>query len=149
VEDFGPGGADTTVGRAWRPRPEHDRFIRRLLALTEGRGIAVYWLTSTLSPGTQSYRERYGFDAAYEAFLRRMQGEFPHLVVLDSRRLGLDRTAFIDPVHLDARGASILSVAVADAIAGEGPAESRWVSLAPRPAPDDPRMARAGAAVNK
>lgn len=141
-EDYGPAGQGSTAGLAWRPRPENERFVRRFLGLARDRGITVYWVTTTLSPATQAYRERCGFGAAYDAFLRRMQGEFPNLTILDSRRLGLDRTVFIDPVHLDERGGTALSEAVADAIAGDRPDRARWVRLESRPAPADPQMAR-------
>ena len=142
ADDFGPPGSAPSLGLTWRPRPENERSLRRLLGLARDRGIAVYWLTTTLSPGAQAYRESHGFDASYEAFLRRMQAEFPDLTVLDTRRLGLDRSAFVDPVHLDERGASVLSAAVADAIAADRPGGPRWVRLGSRPAPGDPRMAR-------
>ena len=110
VEDYGPAGADSSAGRAWRPRLENERSLRTLFELAERRGIAVYWVTSTLSPGAQGYRERAGFDAALmRAFIScgRMQAEFPGLTVLDSRSLGLDRTAFVDPVHLELTRAGI------------------------------------------
>jgi hypothetical protein len=132
-----PGFADVPGPDAggrfiWRPEPENLRFTRRLLDLAARQGIAVYWVMPTISPAHQALRERRGVDGAYEAFVRRMQGEFPGLVVLDARRAGWDHRVFHDSCHLDARGAIALSMAVADAIAAEPP-PSRWAALSPRP----------------
>jgi hypothetical protein len=152
-----PGFADVPAPDAggrfvWRPEPENLQFTRRLLDLAARHGIAVYWVMPTISPAHQAVRERRGIDGAYEAFVRRMQGEFPGLVVLDARRAVWDRGVFHDSCHLDRRGAIALSEAIADAIAA-GPSPSRWVGLSPRPAgADEPdiedvdqsRMAQAG-----
>jgi hypothetical protein len=106
---------------SWRPRRENLAGLRRLLALAESRGIAVYWVTPVLSPGERDRRGRAGVTAAYEGFLDRLQRDFPALVVLDSSGLTLEASVFVDPLHLDGRGALALTEAVARAMERPGP----------------------------
>lgn len=145
TDDPGPGEPRSDAGLSWRPSPANDRYLRRFLGLASRRGISVYWLSSPMSPSERAARERSGLQAGVDGFLRRLQGEFSNLVVLDTRSLGLDRTVFGDPYHLDGRGAAVLSLAVADAIAA-GPS-SRWVTLA-REAPHVAAGTPGGAATN-
>jgi hypothetical protein len=119
-----PGSA---AGLAWRPTLANERYLRRFLRLAAGRGVGVYWVSSPLSPNERARREREGLTEGYDRFLRRLQAEFPNLVVLETRPLDFDRAAFGDPYHLDGAGAAVLSLAVAEAIA-TGPA-SRQVAL--------------------
>ncbi len=114
--------------KTWQPKPENERSIRRLLALAESRGIAVYWVTTTLSPGALGVRTHLGLHAGYLAYLRRLQAEFPRLTVLDVDGMGFDASAFSDPCHLKGEGATRLTGAVAAAIAGPG---ESWVRLGP------------------
>jgi hypothetical protein len=112
--------------RVWKPTREGSVYLHRLLALARERGIAVYWITPPLSPAQRERLERSGLIATYEWYLRRLQAEYPGIVVLDSSKLGLDRSSFIDIIHLDTRGSLELTAAVARAIRGGG---SRWVAL--------------------
>jgi hypothetical protein len=75
----------------------------------------------------------------YDRYLSRLQDEFPNLVVLETRTMGFDRTAFGDNYHLVGPAAAVLSRSVADAIAA-GPPPSRSVALVP--VPDGPAVAR-------
>jgi hypothetical protein len=114
----------------WKPRREHERSIRRLLALADARGIAVYWVTTTMSPGALAVRTHLGLHAGYRDYLRGLQAEFPGLTVLDVDGMAFDASAFSDALHLKAEGAARLTEAVADAIAHRrGP----WVRLEPGP----------------
>ena len=45
-----------------------------------------------------------------------MQARYPDLVVLDGRHSGYDRSALADPMHLNGRGARVLSADVASAV---------------------------------
>ena len=145
VDDAGPAVAPSSAGHAWKPKPENERFLRRFLELARSRGIAVYWVTSTLSPASQAVRERLGLHEGYVRHLRRLQAEYPNLTVLDTLGLGLDRADFHDPCHLEGRAAARLSTAVADAIASGDPGGPRWVRLGPSASPGlDARMARGG-----
>ncbi len=128
-----PGAPAPQSGLTWRPDPPNERYLRRFLAMAANRGIAVYWLSSPLSPSERTARERSGLLAGFDGFLRRLQGEFPNLVVLETRTMDFDRTAFGDFYHLDGRAAAVLSRSVAEAIAA-GPPPSRWVALTKDPA---------------
>jgi hypothetical protein len=102
-------------------------------------------------------RRRSGSDAKYDAFLRSLQDRYPALTVLDARDAAFPASVFVDPIHLDIRGALALSASVADVLRGDlDPARSalpadskRWVRLAafrerPRPeALEDVELSRA------
>lgn len=118
ADDPRPGGV---IASDWRPRPENVRNVRRLLALAEARGIAVRWVVPPTSPAERERRRRSGLEAAYYGFLGRLRAEFPGLVVISMSGLELDRTSFVDPIHLDGRGASTLTSAVAAAMTRGGP----------------------------
>ncbi len=129
LDEPGPPSPGSAAGLAWRPTPANERYLRRFLRLAAGRGMDVYWVSSPLSPNERTRREREGLAEGYDRFLRRLQAEFPNLVVLETRTLGFDRTAFGDPYHLDGAGAAVLTRAVAAAIAA-GPNGTRNVALA-------------------
>ncbi len=112
----------------WTPQRENLAALRRLLALAESRGIAVWWVTPALSPGERDRGNRSGVTAAYRRLLDRLQAEFPALIVLDSSGLELDGSVFRDPLHLDGRGALALTDAVGRAMQSPGP---RQVVLGP------------------
>src|SRR5262249_52968391 len=67
------------------PDPVNLAFIRRFLGLAASRGIPVYYLMVPTRPDLQAECERSGIDAKYAAFLRRLQGEFPGLAVVNAR----------------------------------------------------------------
>jgi hypothetical protein len=137
-----PVGPPRTSGPAWHPKPENDRVVRRLLSLAEARGIAVYWVTTTLSPGARAVWEHNNLHKGYFDYLRRLQGDFPGVTILDVADLELDASAFNDPCHLNFRAAARLTEAVARAIASDG--GDRWVRLAP--AGEESKLARGGTA---
>ena len=113
-------------------------YARRLVALAESRGIAVYWLLPPHNPTHQATWEREGHDDYDERFARGLQREHPGLVVIDARHSAYPHEVFTDDVHLDRRGATTLSrdlgAVLAAGIGAEGP---RWVALpAYRPLPE-------------
>jgi hypothetical protein len=129
---------------AWRCDPVNGAYVLRFLKLTADRRLPVYLLIPPFSPGVQSGRERVGADAAFTRFARSLQARFPSLTVLDGRRLGLDHRAFLDGVHLDRRGASVLSAALADVLADHLDGKDRrprWVDLRPTPGAPRPETA--------
>ncbi|HEY2155738.1 MAG TPA: hypothetical protein VGH33_08910, partial [Isosphaeraceae bacterium] len=132
LDEPGPATPASDAGLAWRPTPANDRYVRRFLGLAASRGIDVYWVSPPMSPNERAQRERAGFVAGYDRFLGRLQDEFPNMVVLETRTLGLDRGAFGDPYHLDGIGAAVLSRAVAEAIS-TAPRTARRVALARSP----------------
>jgi hypothetical protein len=113
-------------------------YARRLVALADSCGARTYLLIPPFAPGLRARRLETGADAGYDAFVRSLQARAPGLVVLDARASGYPASVFIDPIHLDARGASALSAAVAGALTRDeaDPAQGRWVKLSPyRPTP--------------
>ena len=140
TDDPEPPGAPTPPGPGWRPTPANERYLRRFLGLAAMRGLAVYWVEAPLSPMERALRERKGIADGFGRFLRRLQGDFPNLVVIASQSIGFDRTNFGDAYHLNGPSAAVLSRSVGDAIAAGQPGESRWVNLAPPP--DGLRLAR-------
>jgi hypothetical protein len=132
-------------------------YARRIVALADERGIRAYLVIPPLVPQVHERRRRSGTDAKYDAFLRSLQDRYPALTVLDARDAGFPASVFVDPIHLDIRGALALSAGVADvlhrdldAARSALPADSkRWVRLAtfrerPRPeALEDVELSRA------
>ena len=117
----------------WKSHPLNADFADKFLALAGSRGIPVYWLLPPYYPGIQDRREAGGWDAAYMAFLRRLQARHANLVVIDGRHAGYAANALFDLTHLNRVGA----VAFSDSVAGvlrdrlEHPSESpnRWVEI--------------------
>ncbi|HEU5116729.1 MAG TPA: hypothetical protein VFT74_08660 [Isosphaeraceae bacterium] len=117
------------------PDPAAIASVLRLLSLARDRGMRFYWLITPLHPEAAGRHRASGFSAAYEAEVRRLVEDFPNVVVLDARHLGIKASQFVDAVHLDRDGAILLSSAVADILAAASPgADRRWVKLA-RPTP--------------
>jgi hypothetical protein len=116
----------------WAPVPSNADDVRRFLDLAASRGVPVFWLLPPSIPGWLSEAEGLGLVASHERFVRETSARHPNVVVLDARRARYPRDLFIDPTHLDRRGAVELSADVADALAPvlSGAAiGSRWVVL--------------------
>ena len=119
--------------RAWKCHPTNERYVRRFLDLAAARGIAVYWLLLPVAPRFQARRDALGLDDAYARFLAPLQARYANLAVLDARRDGFGAADFIDPLHLNERGARALSALVASAVARtSGPARLAQHSQGPR-----------------
>jgi hypothetical protein len=147
--------ADHDVTRPLRPE-DHGRlhsgtfwcdsinrqYISRFLSLAAARRIRVFWLLTPVTPEMQAERDRTGADGKFSRFVAGWLERFPGLVVLDGRRAGYDSAVFVDPIHLDARGAAALSDDVAAALARAPTAEDRrWVALPKyRARPADPTL---------
>jgi hypothetical protein len=118
---------------AWATNRVNVTYIRRILDLTATENIAVFWLLPPTSPGLQARREQSGTDAKHTKFVRSMQAAYPHVVVVDARRSGYAADLFVDPVHLDGRGATTLSADVAGILKERHPgrdvAANRWIEL--------------------
>ena len=132
-----PGAATNQAGKRWRAKAEHLDSLRKLLAQADAKGIAVFWLLPTNSPGLRSFRQTTGLEAAYLGTIQDLQSEFPSLIVLDPNDVLNDSVSFSDPCHLDHLGAWSLSIATAEAVRSrlflENVADSpfsRWMTLA-------------------
>jgi hypothetical protein len=107
-------------------------YTQRFLDLTAAHGIRVYYVLPPLPPHTQKDWIRSGADQKRVNDASEFQAHYPDLVVLDARCSGYPVTAFIDDVHLNATGASVLSGDVAAIMkqswSGTG-APRAWVTL--------------------
>jgi hypothetical protein len=134
TEPLGPPDLNepSTVPRDWRPDPVNARFVRRFLALTRERGIAVYWILPPPMPGVQAARERVGSDAAYLRFMARTTAKAPHVTVVDGRRAVYPAEVYSDPLHFDCRGMLAFSDDLAALLQQHPPGQPdrpRWLRL--------------------
>jgi len=124
---------DGVSPETWTCEPRNEAYLDRFLGLAGARGIPVFWLMPPLCPEVHARRARRGSDAAYGRFARGKLGRHRNLVVLDARPSGYDDTVHIDHLHLDRRGAAVLSGDVASALLDrlDGGNADRWVDLPP------------------
>ena len=105
-----------------------EQYLRKFLALAAANGVKVYWLILPVAPELHRARESKGQNAAYDAFVARVAGADPNVVVADARDSAYGADAFLDACHLAPRGAHALSLDLADLMAGP-PGAPRRVSL--------------------
>jgi hypothetical protein len=132
IVEGGESPRQGTSASRWRCRPENEVYIRRLIDLAADHRITVYWLIAPLSPDVRATRQQNGQEAAYSALVRKIQKDYPDLIVIDGRELEFDRDLFVDAVHVNGRGARLLSTAVANVLARdatEAGRKARWVTL--------------------
>lgn len=129
-----PGAALNKTGKRWRAKAEHLNPLHMMLAQADARGIAVFWLLPTNSPGLRSFRQTAGLEDAYLHTFHALQRAHPGLIVLDPKHVLNDPTRFSDPCHL---GVWTLSLATAKAVRSRLSHEnaantqnSRWIALA-------------------
>jgi hypothetical protein len=118
----------------WKPDPVVASYLERLFALAESRGIPVFWLVPPTVPEVLARHERVGTDRAFTRFARQLQARFPNVVVIDGRYAGYPPSVFIDPTHLDCRGAALFTDDLAPIIGrslSDLAASPRWVALPP------------------
>lgn len=127
----------------WHPHPVATIYLKRFVSLAQERGICVFWLMPPVIPELQTIRERNRTDYAFIQFARRIQDQFPNLVVVDGRSAGYPHTVFVDTTHLDRLGAVVFTdqiVSVVERALSRGPTGARWIALPrykERPAGDD------------
>jgi hypothetical protein len=110
------------------------RYVRRFLTLARDHGIKVFWLLPPVSPAVQRERERTGAERGHERFVRALEAEFDNLFIVDGRHSDYGSTVFVDPLHLDRRGACTLSAELAEIVRqyNRNPASGpRWIDLPP------------------
>lgn len=116
----------------WSCHPVNERYIHRFMALALQYRIPVYWVIPPVSPMMQQHDTYRGESLRFDAFVKRTQGSFSNLFVIDGRNSGLDRTYFVDHRHLDHDGGAILSAGIGEVIANglmRGAKQTRWTSL--------------------
>ena len=116
----------------WECDPINAAYFERFLALAASRGVPVFWLIPPLNPALEARRAQTKADEAYDRFVRLALDRHPEVVVLDARRSGYDNSVYIDALHLDERGAKVLTgdlaALVSDRLQRMGPAP-RWVEM--------------------
>jgi hypothetical protein len=123
---------DEVCPENWAIEPRNEIYLERFLALAGSRRITVYWLIPPLCPQAHALRSLRGSDLAYDRLARRMIARHPNVVVLDARRSGYDDSVHFDHVHLDRRGAAVLSLDVAAVLVdrpGRADGGSGWVEM--------------------
>lgn len=116
----------------WACEAVSEVYIRRLFEMLGDRGIPVVWLLPPVRHDLQAVRESTGVDRLYKEFARHLQGEYPHVMVVDGTHAAFAPDLFIDAFHLDRDGALALSTELAPILrdALNRPAQARrWVSL--------------------
>jgi hypothetical protein len=110
-------------------------YLDRTLELARSRGIWVFLVVTPVHPETLRARERLGLESSYLALVGSAAERYENVVVIDGRRVVEDGRVFLDSSqHMDVRGATVFSRALAEAIApwleDSGPGD-RWVVLPP------------------
>jgi hypothetical protein len=100
----------------WTCDPKDQVYIERFLALAESHRIAVYWLLPPMAPAVHARQALRGSNLAYDRFVRSIAAKHPGTVVLDARNSRYDDSVHIDFLHLDHRGASVLSADLATVV---------------------------------
>jgi hypothetical protein len=118
----------------WACDPKERTYAERFFALAESRQIQVYWLIPPMSPGVHTQRAILGTDARYDRFVRSISSKYPSAVILDARSSGYDDTVHVDHIHLNRRGATILSADLAEVVL-EGLTHGVARPPGPRPLP--------------
>lgn len=116
----------------WQPRPLHTTYLRRLLDLAAAHGITVCWLIPPIRPDVEAGFESLGIADGYTQFVRELVAGRSNVLVLDARGSGYGSDLFADPIHLNVRGATALSVELARRLElRETVEEVRWLPLPP------------------
>ena len=119
------------LNTGWKCQPANTAIIARFFELADKHSIPVYWVLTPIHPRLQGGRDRLGIDAAFTRFVQAQRDRAPgRVTVVDARRLGLSPERFIDATHLDARGASVLTTALARWFLNP-PSTDQWVQLEP------------------
>jgi hypothetical protein len=106
-------------------------YARGVFQLATARGARVLWLMPPVAPALQARREASGADDKFTQFAQAMQIEFPSIVVVDARKSRYSADEFVDPIHLNRRGAEALSEDLAEIIKSryEQAPNERWIPL--------------------
>jgi hypothetical protein len=95
--------------KIWICEPRDEVYINRFLALAESHQITVYWLMPPMAPEIHIRRTARGIDAVYDQFAQTIVARHPNTVILDAQGSGYDDSVHIDHLHLNVRGATVLS----------------------------------------
>ena len=119
----------------WKANKVNVTYLERFLNLAARHNVPVFWLLQPNATEVIQRRDRSGYSAQYDYFVRGYQEHYPQLFVIDGRQVGYPTSYFTDPVHLDRSGATAYSLGIADALrpfltSGQRP--PRWQLLPDR-----------------
>lgn len=126
----------------WYCHPTNAYYLDRFFALAAANHVQTYWLLPPFVPALQARRERSGVEARYMKLVQSALAKHPEVTLLDARHAGYGAGLFVDPSHLDRRGAVALSTAVASLLSRppqQLASASRWLEL-PQYTPQEPRL---------
>jgi hypothetical protein len=118
----------------WERNREESVYVHRFCALAAAHGIPVFCVLPPVAPAAQEARVRLGLDATYTQVVRSLLRRHREVVIVDARRSEYPDAAFADMVHLNSRGASVLSAELADLVThhrDRASSRGRWIHLAP------------------
>ena len=118
---------------SWEVHPTNAEYLRRFLDLAESHKIPVLWVVPPLLPALQAANDASGFSASQDAFLNAILARYPGTRVIDGRALLFPPDAFLDPNHLNHRGAVEFSAVLAEAIVAPSNEQTAWFRLQNRP----------------
>jgi len=98
----------------WKPNPLSVTYLERFLDLAAAHKVPVFWVLQPNANEVDLKREKVGYNAQYDNFVRSYQDRFTNLVVIDGRHVNYPYQYFTDPVHLDRNGGTAYSFGVAD-----------------------------------
>ena len=116
----------------WYADKLNDLYLRCFLRLAASHQVPVFWVLQPNAAEVDLRREKVGYNAQYEAYVRGYMKKFPNLVVVDGRHVNYPYQVFTDPVHLDRNGATAYSMGIADVLRShlvEHKSVPRWVPL--------------------
>ncbi len=116
----------------WYVNPLNEKYIDRFFKLARSHNVPVFWVLQPNVPAVDAQREKVGYNAQYEVYIKKCQAEFANLNVIDGRHANFPFQHFTDPVHLDKDGATACSLGVAEVLHAhlvEKKPGPRWVAL--------------------
>jgi hypothetical protein len=119
----------------WACDSKERAYADRFFALAESHQIQVYWLLPPLSPAVHARRAELGSDARYDRFVKAMTSRHPATLILDARASGYDDSTHLDHLHLNRRGASVLSSDLANVVMNDLAGSKLARQPGPRPLP--------------
>lgn len=125
---------DLVLPDPWRCERLSRQYVDQLLALAEAHGIPTFWVLAPFQPPPRGPSTAPVLEARREQAARVRRDRYGHLVVIDARQPGYPSDVFLDPVHLDVRGAARFAADLGRIVSetlASAPA-SRWATLAPR-----------------
>jgi hypothetical protein len=116
----------------WTVDPVNEKYIERFLKLARSHNVPVFWTLQPNTPEVDAQREKVGYNAQYEAYVRKCQARFANLFVIDGRHVNYPYQVFNDPVHLDKDGATACTLGLAEILKSyliDHKTETRWAAL--------------------